>query len=87
MPINTMQPHYLPQSHCDRIDKVTKSFIWGEDGSKRKLNMVKWSMVTSHKKNGDPGLCEVLLTNLALLGKLVWSILHSKDPGFCLINV
>jgi len=76
MPIYTMQMHYLPSNICDKIDRVTKSFIWGGTGSNRKWNRVKWSAVTSPKKSGGLTIRETRLSNIALLGKLVWNLLY-----------
>jgi len=36
-------------------------------------------MVTTLKRFGGLGIREDRLTNLALLGKLVWNMLHNKD--------
>jgi len=36
-------------------------------------------MVTTLKRFGGLGIYEARLTNLALLGKLVWNMLHNKD--------
>jgi len=78
MPIYTMQMHYLPLNICDKIDRVTKSFIWGGTVSKRKWNRVKWSIVTSLKKFRGLTIREAILSNIALLGKLIWNLLY--DP-------
>jgi len=79
IPIYTMQLHYLPTYVCNRLDKMAKSFLWGGDGHSQTWNHVNWNMVTTPKRFGGLGICEVRLTNLALLGELVWNMLHNKD--------
>jgi hypothetical protein len=51
----------------------------GGDGLSRTWNHVNWNMVTTPKRFGGLGIREARLTNLALLGKLVWNMLHNKD--------
>jgi len=79
IPIYTTQLHYLPSYVCTRLDKMTRSFLWGGDGLSRTWNHVNWNMVTIPKRFGCLGIREDILTNLALLGKLVWNMLHNKD--------
>lgn len=43
------------------------------------MNLVKWSVVTLPKKNGGLGVRTSRLQNVALLGKLVWDLLHHHD--------
>ena len=50
----------------------------GGNGVERKWNLVKWATVTSPKKYGGLAIREARLSNIALLGKLIWSILHDK---------
>ena len=41
--------------------------------------MVNWKEVTKPKKVGGLGMREARLTNISLLGKLVWALEHHKD--------
>jgi len=79
MPVYSMQINLLPKELCDGIDKITKSSIWGGNGVTRKWNMVKWTIVTSPRKFGVLAIRDARNTNLALLGKLVWSLLYDKN--------
>ena len=51
----------------------------GGDRLSRTWNHVNWNTVTTLKCFGGLGIREVRLTNLALLGKLVWNTLHNND--------
>ena len=79
IPVHTMQLHYLPTYVCNRLVKMEMSFLWGGNGLSRTWNYVHWNMVTTPKRFGGLGIREARLTNLALLGKLVWNKLHNKD--------
>ena len=78
IPVYNMQLHCLPTYVCNRLHKMTRSFLWGGDGISRTWNHVNWNMVTTLKRFGGLGIREVRLTNLAMLGKLVWNMLHNK---------
>lgn len=41
--------------------------------------MVSWSKMTKHKKNGGLGIRLARHQNVALLGKIVWDMLHAED--------
>jgi hypothetical protein len=79
IPVYTMQLQYLPTYVCNRLDKMSRSFLWGGDGLSRTWNHVNWNMVTTPKRFNGLGIREARLTNLALFGKLVWNMLHYKD--------
>lgn len=40
---------------------------------------MNWDIVTSPRRYGGLGIRDTRLTNLPLLGKLVWSLLHEKN--------
>ncbi|KEH17585.1 hypothetical protein MTR_0007s0410 [Medicago truncatula] len=71
--------HYLPTNIYDKIDRVTKSFIWDDTGRNRNWNRVKWSIVTCLKKFGGLAIREARLSNISLLWKLVWKFLYNPQ--------
>lgn len=79
MPVYTKQTHLLPNSICNQIDSMIRRFIWGSDGNRRSWYLVNWDTITSPRRYGGQGIRDMKLTNLALLGKLVWSMLHEKN--------
>lgn len=79
IPIYSMQIHLLPKAVCTRIDSLTRSSIWAKDGSSRGWSLVNWKMMILPKKFGGMGIRDTRLTNLALVGKLIRSILHEQD--------
>ena len=40
IPVYTMQLHYLPTYVCKRLDKMSRSFLWGGDGLSQTWNHV-----------------------------------------------
>ncbi|XP_019189019.1 PREDICTED: uncharacterized protein LOC109183394 [Ipomoea nil] len=50
IPTYAMQTMLLPKGVCDAIDKTTRNFLWGGDGTKRKTSLVKWDTVTLPKE-------------------------------------
>lgn len=79
MPVYTMQTHCMPRSVCTRIDPITRNFFWGKGDQRRGWHLVNWETLTTPKNFGGLGIRDTRLTNLALLGKLVWSLLHERD--------
>lgn len=69
----------VPESICDFIDKKVRSCIWAKGVQARGWNLVPWKEVTRHKSEGGLGLRSSRLNNVALLGKLVDSLVN--DDG------
>lgn len=79
MPIYPMQTHLLPKRVCNKINSLTRGFIWGKDGNTKVWSIVNREIVTTPKKYGGLGIRDSRTTNMALLGKLVWSMLNDND--------
>ncbi|KAF1870547.1 hypothetical protein Lal_00025695 [Lupinus albus] len=74
---------WLPQSVCNDINRMTRNFVWGGDINKRSLNLVSWDVLTRHKRDGGLGLRETRSTNISLLGKMCWNMLHNSENLWC----
>ncbi|XP_029143947.1 uncharacterized protein [Arachis hypogaea] len=79
LPIYQMQVTLFPTSVCQKIDYVLRQFLWKGKVGERCLNLVKWSKVVTPRKYGGLGIRDTQCVNFALLGKLVWQLLHNKD--------
>lgn len=55
------------------------NFFWGRGDQKRSWCLVNWETLTTPTKVGGLGIRDTRLVNVALLGKLVWSLLHDQD--------
>lgn len=60
---------------CDRVDSMTRDFLWSR-GDRQGMPMVAWRTITQPHINGGLGVRRTRLANTALLGKLVWDIMH-----------
>ena len=69
-----MQCQALPTKVCDAVDKIIKDFLWGSTEEKRKMHIVRWSIVTLPKDLGGLGLHSMKDRNLAILSKLCWRL-------------
>ncbi|XP_057432083.1 uncharacterized protein LOC130724829 [Lotus japonicus] len=74
-----VQVAWLPTSVCDRMDQINRKFIWSSNPSKKGWHLVKWGTVTNVKSQGGLGVREARMGNIALLGKLVWKMLHEPS--------
>ena len=70
----TMQCYYLPTRICDRIDKLTRDFLWGSIEEKRKLHLVGWDKAIAPTNLGGLGIFQTKARNSAILAKLCWRI-------------
>lgn len=77
-PIYWMQSHGLPKSVCHQIDAITRNFIWSKDGQNKSWSMIGWEVLTNPKEIGGLGIRDMHYTDLAVLGKLIWSLIHEK---------
>lgn len=75
IPIYSMQHLWLPSSICDTLDSCVRRFVWGGPSS----HWVPWHTTSKLKKDGGLGLRKTRETNVALLGKKVWDMIHSGD--------
>src|ERR1044072_7229000 len=78
MPVYSMQVFHLPRSIREAVDRRARDFIWGSKPGSRKWHTLNWSHLASPKELGGLGIRDASNVNLALLGKLVWSLLHQK---------
>lgn len=79
MPVYTMQTHCMSASVCSKIDAISKNFFWGKGEQQRGWHLINWEVLTTPKNLRGLGIRDTRLTNLALLGKLVWSLFHERD--------
>ena len=75
-----MQSVKLPFELCDKLDKLSRDFLWGSSTVKRKMHLVKWDVVCLLRKKGGLGVKNMRLMNQALLAKASWR-LAQDDKG------
>jgi ribonuclease HI len=79
IPSYYMQTNALPNSVCNKLDRLNRNFLWGSSEEKKKMHMVGWEKVCRTKSLGGLGLYACKPRNIALLAKLNWRLLQEKD--------
>ncbi|KAL0010713.1 hypothetical protein SO802_005821 [Lithocarpus litseifolius] len=81
----TMQCCKLPTKVCDRVDKLTRDFLWGSTKERRKLHLVRWDKVTTPTSLRGLGIFQMRARNAAILAKLCWRIASSSEAPWALM--
>lgn len=70
-----MQTYLLPTSTCDKLDKLTRNFWWGNvEKEKRNLHLRAWNAICKSKEAGGLGFRKTRDKNVAFISKLGWQI-------------
>nr|POE95684.1 putative ribonuclease h protein [Quercus suber] len=77
-----MQCCKLPIRVSERIDKLTRDYLWGSNDERRRMHMVGWDKVTNPTCIGGLGLFKVKARNDAILAKLCWRIASTPDAAW-----
>jgi ribonuclease HI len=85
VPIYPMMTTKIPKSCLDDIERIQRSFIWGDTDSGRKFHAVRWDKVTTPKRMGGLGLRNLECMNKACLSKLGWKLFAGADDYWCQI--
>ncbi|KAK3218685.1 hypothetical protein Dsin_012655 [Dipteronia sinensis] len=64
---------------AQKIEKVQRSFLWGDGLVKRKLHAVDWVTVCKNKRNGGLGIGRIVDKKNGLLTKWVWRFGNESD--------
>lgn len=79
IPYYAMQSTSLPQSCLKAIEKLTRRFIWGNDGATRKISLVKWEEVCQPLSRGGCGMKRMEDQNNAFLAKLAFQLVNQPS--------
>jgi hypothetical protein len=58
----------------NEIQKIQRSFIWGDNDNKRHTHMVGWNIMTLSKQHGCMGFKNLQMMNEACLIKMNWAL-------------
>ena len=79
IPNYVIQGAAFPSHLCDKLDKISRDFLWGTTQEKKKMHMVGWSKIIKIKEEGGLGIQAAKAKNIALLAKLNWRMYHERD--------
>ncbi|MCH89608.1 putative ribonuclease H protein, partial [Trifolium medium] len=85
VPIYPMMTSKIPKSCLEDIQRIQRSFIWGDTEGGRKFHAVSWDKVTTPKWMGGLGLRNLECMNQACLSKLGWKLFSGADDYWCQI--
>ncbi|OIS98531.1 putative ribonuclease h protein, partial [Nicotiana attenuata] len=79
IPNHNMQIFNLPRATQNKIDSIERNFLWGSTEEKRKCHLLKWSKVTTQKRQGGLGLFKTSCKNDAFSTSLGWRYSNNKE--------
>ncbi|KAK0598705.1 hypothetical protein LWI29_037213 [Acer saccharum] len=72
IPMYYMSIFKMPVSVANKIERIQRSFLWGDEAVKRKVHAVNWDTVCKSKLHGGLGIGRMAVKNKALIAKWVW---------------
>lgn len=76
--VHTMSTIKLSAHTINRLDRISRDFLWGSNSEKRKQHLVAWSKVCLPKSEGGLGIRKAGDMNKSLLAKIGWRLLHDQ---------
>ncbi|KAL4307123.1 uncharacterized protein LOC107605009 [Arachis ipaensis] len=73
-----MQHSKLPKGLCNELERMQRSFIWGEGPDQKKIYHLNWNTLCQPKLQGGLGMRKIQTMNDAFLLKSVWRFI--KEP-------
>ena len=69
LPLYTFSCFKVPESICNKMDAIVRSFWWGHETGDKKLHLINWDKICKPKRWGGLGIKKFSLMNQALLEK------------------
>lgn len=79
LPNYVMQTAWLPTHVCQELDKTCRSFIWGDEPTRRKIHLLLWFDLCENRGVGGLGLRQTRDMNIAFMMKVGWALCSNHD--------
>lgn len=79
IPSYIMQTTLLPKGIMKEVNKLCRSFLWGDSLGTRKLHSVNWRTVCKTRAVGGLGIPDLEGLNLCMLAKLGWKVISGGN--------
>jgi len=83
IPYYHMQYAKLPKILCNEMEKIQRSFLWGDTDLSRKPHLVGWDICCLPKNEGDLGIKRPHHMNDAFLMKMLWNLITKPNDLWC----
>jgi hypothetical protein len=83
VPIYPMMSSSIPKSCLEDIQRIQRSFIWGNTDQKKKFHAIGWDKITVPKWRDGLGIRKLEEMNKACLGKLNFKLQSGCDDFWC----
>jgi hypothetical protein len=78
-----MQYARLPKTLCEEMEKIQRSFLWGETNQSRRPHLVGWDVCCLPKNEGGLGIKKPHHMNDVFLMKMLWNLINNPDDLWC----
>ncbi|KAK3224608.1 hypothetical protein Dsin_004470 [Dipteronia sinensis] len=80
IPIYYMSVFKIPVSVAHKLERLQRSFFWGDGIQHKKMHPIKWEVLCKNKRNGGLGVRAILHKNNSLLAKWIWRFGTEEAP-------
>jgi hypothetical protein len=79
IPYYHMQYAKLPKIICNEMEKIQRSFLWGDTDQSRRPHLVGWDVCCLPKNEGRLGINRPQHMNDVFLMKMLWNLINNPD--------
>ncbi|XVE62137.1 hypothetical protein DITRI_Ditri06bG0094700 [Diplodiscus trichospermus] len=69
----------MPVEVKSQLDKIVRSFFWGDSLERKRIHWVHWSIVCNSLEHGGLGFVDLKLKNRVLMNKWIWRYGMEED--------